>query len=155
MSNTETQLIGQVVKYVGSITEMHTQECVVVDYSPFRGTYTLEPLSLSTIAGRNRLFSVNRVSFLVQGETRPVCACGHIVRPNRPTNLVCIKCECTEHRDRSAVPADGELADEELFERVRTGGETVTRDNDGRPVAVTIPFADYLAQRANAAFHRA
>lgn len=155
MSKTETQLIGQVVKYVGSITEMHTDECVVVDYSPFRGTYTLEPISLSTVAGRNRMFSVNRVSFLVQGETRPVCACGHIVRTNRPTNPVCIKCECTEHRDRYAAPADGELADTDLFARVRTGTESVTYDGQGRPVSVTIPFADYLAQRAIIAFDRA
>lgn len=45
-----------------------------------------------------------------------------------------------------------ELADDELFARVATGREHIIRDDNGNPVAVLVPYTDYLIQRADAAF---
>lgn len=54
-----------------------------------------------------------------------------------------------KRRDRAP-----ELADDELFARVATGREHIIRDDDDQPVAVIVPYLDYLIQRAEAAFDR-
>lgn len=154
-----TELIGHLVTYRGTQREYYGVNCVVVAYDELRGRYTLDPIK--AFGPRSaRISNVRRTSFFSLGRTEPVCRCGHAVLHRLP-EPVCGRCNCPDHRDRNAkpyqpdpTPDTGELSDTELFDRVRTGTETVLYDATGTPVTVTIPFADYLAQRAHAAFHR-
>jgi hypothetical protein len=155
---TGADLIGHVVNYHGSMTDYYQVDCIVVAYDDFRGRYTLDPVRAIGPRSR-RLTQVHRTSFFRQHKSPfPVCECGHAVTHRLP-EPVCGRCNCPDHRGRTTadktVAVDGQLSDTELFDKVRTGTETVLYDEHGTPVTVTIPFADYLAQRATAAFHRA
>lgn len=155
-----TELVGHVVTYRGTQRDYYGANCVVVAYDELRGRYTLDPVQAFGPRSK-RISNVRRTSFFSLGRTEPVCRCGHAVLHRLP-EPVCGRCNCPDHRDRNAQPytpepataVDAELTDTELFERVRTGTETVLYDATGTPLTVTVPFADYLAQRAAAAFHR-
>lgn len=147
-------LIGQVVRYSGSVAILRGARCVVVDYKERRGRYVIEPLAVRPDLRHHRLDDVRRTSIMCTGDTRPVCPCGHFVRHNLPDVQRCIRCECTTHRDRLAIADDGALTDEELFRKVATGHETIIRDHTGRPVSVVVPFDAYMEARTAAAFHR-